>query len=87
VNALAFLAADVENGMFQRFFAATDIPVDAVLSSLPAGRMLAPVELCAAVRAVIKAFERTAVADTPQIPGGAHRRRRVPLRGSRASPH
>jgi NAD(P)-dependent dehydrogenase (short-subunit alcohol dehydrogenase family) len=70
VNALAFLAADVENGMFQRFFAATDIPVEAVLSSLPAGRMLAPAELCAAVRYLCSDDARFMCGTTLVLDGG-----------------
>jgi NAD(P)-dependent dehydrogenase (short-subunit alcohol dehydrogenase family) len=31
VNALAFLAVDVENGMFQRFFQTADVPLDQIM--------------------------------------------------------
>jgi hypothetical protein len=35
INALAFIGADVENGLFQRFLAATGLPQDQVLSAIP----------------------------------------------------
>jgi NAD(P)-dependent dehydrogenase (short-subunit alcohol dehydrogenase family) len=50
VNALAFLGADVEDGMFQRFLATTGTPVEQILGALPVGRLLRKQELCAAVR-------------------------------------
>jgi NAD(P)-dependent dehydrogenase (short-subunit alcohol dehydrogenase family) len=39
INALAFLAADVDNGMFQRFLASTGLPQEQVLSAIPIGRL------------------------------------------------
>jgi len=50
INALAFIGADVENGMFQRFLAATGLSQDQILSAIPVGRLLSAAELCAAVR-------------------------------------
>ncbi len=50
INALAFLAADVDNGTFQRFLASTGLPQEQVLSAIPIGRLLSAAELCAAVR-------------------------------------
>jgi NAD(P)-dependent dehydrogenase (short-subunit alcohol dehydrogenase family) len=50
VNALAFMAVDVENGMFQRFFETANIPLDQIMGALPVGRLCRADELCAAVR-------------------------------------
>jgi NAD(P)-dependent dehydrogenase (short-subunit alcohol dehydrogenase family) len=50
VNALAFMAVDVEDGMFQRFFETANIPLDQIMAALPAGRLCRADELCAAVR-------------------------------------
>lgn len=70
INALAFLAADVENGMFQRFFEATNVPREQVMAAIPIGRMLAPEELCAAVRFLCSDDARFVVGTTLVMDGG-----------------
>jgi NAD(P)-dependent dehydrogenase (short-subunit alcohol dehydrogenase family) len=70
VNALAFLAADVEDGMFQRFLASTGIPVAQIMSALPVGRMLRPEELCAAVRYLCSDEARFMTGTTLLLDGG-----------------
>jgi NAD(P)-dependent dehydrogenase (short-subunit alcohol dehydrogenase family) len=70
INALAFLAADVENGMFQRFFEATHLPREQVMAAIPIGRMLAPEELCAAVRFLCSDDARFVVGTTLVMDGG-----------------
>lgn len=70
VNALAFLAADVEDGMFQRFLASTGIPVAQIMSALPVGRMLRPEELCAAVRYMCSDEARFMTGTTLLLDGG-----------------
>ncbi len=70
INALAFLAADVENGMFQRFLADTGLPQEQILAAIPIGRLLAPAELCAAVRFLLSDEARFVVATTLVLDGG-----------------
>ena len=70
VNALAFLAADVEDGMFQRFLATTGIPVQQIMSALPVGRMLRQEELCAAVRYLCSDDARFVTGTTLVLDGG-----------------
>jgi NAD(P)-dependent dehydrogenase (short-subunit alcohol dehydrogenase family) len=70
VNALAFLAADVENGMFQRFFESTGMPRDQVMAAIPIGRMLRAEELCAAVRFLCSDDARFIVGTTLVLDGG-----------------
>jgi NAD(P)-dependent dehydrogenase (short-subunit alcohol dehydrogenase family) len=70
VNALAFLAADVENGMFQRFFESTDVPREQVMAAIPIGRMLRADELCAAVRFLCSDDARFVVGTTLVLDGG-----------------
>jgi NAD(P)-dependent dehydrogenase (short-subunit alcohol dehydrogenase family) len=70
INALAFLAADVDNGMFQRFFETTHVPRDQVMAAIPIGRMLAPEELCAAVRFLCSDDARFMVGATLVMDGG-----------------
>ena len=70
VNGLAFLGADVENGMFQRFFAMTGASREAVMAALPIGRMLAPAELCAAVRYLCSDDARFVCGTTLVLDGG-----------------
>jgi NAD(P)-dependent dehydrogenase (short-subunit alcohol dehydrogenase family) len=70
VNALAFLAADVENGMFQRFLADTGLPVEQILSALPVGRLLRADELCAAVRYLCSDEARFMTGTTMVLDGG-----------------
>jgi NAD(P)-dependent dehydrogenase (short-subunit alcohol dehydrogenase family) len=70
INALAFLAADVENGMFQRFFETAHIPVERIMASLPIGRLLKPEELCAAVRFLCSVDARFVVGTTLVLDGG-----------------
>jgi NAD(P)-dependent dehydrogenase (short-subunit alcohol dehydrogenase family) len=50
VNALAFMAVDVEDGMFQRFFHTANVPLDQIMAAVPASRLCRADELCAAVR-------------------------------------
>jgi NAD(P)-dependent dehydrogenase (short-subunit alcohol dehydrogenase family) len=70
INALAFLAADVDNGMFQRFLASTGLPQEQVLSAIPIGRLLSAAELCAAVRYLSSDEARFAVGTTLILDGG-----------------
>ena len=70
VNALAFLAADIEDGMFQRFLATTGIPVQQIMSALPVGRMLRQEELCAAVRYLCSDDARFVTGTTLVLDGG-----------------
>jgi NAD(P)-dependent dehydrogenase (short-subunit alcohol dehydrogenase family) len=70
INALAFLAADVEDGMFQRFLADTGLPQERILSAIPIGRLLAPAELCAAVRFLLSDEARFVVGTTLVLDGG-----------------
>lgn len=70
INALAFIGADVENGMFQRFLADTGIPEEQILAAIPAGRRLKASELCAAVRYLCSADARFMVGCTLVLDGG-----------------
>jgi NAD(P)-dependent dehydrogenase (short-subunit alcohol dehydrogenase family) len=70
INALAFLGADVENGMFQRFLADTGLPQEQILAAIPIGRLLAPAELCAAVRFLLSDEARFIVGTTLVLDGG-----------------
>jgi NAD(P)-dependent dehydrogenase (short-subunit alcohol dehydrogenase family) len=70
VNALAFLAADVEDGMFQRFFESTNVPREQVMAAIPIGRMLRADELCAAVRFLCSDDARFVVGTTLVLDGG-----------------
>jgi NAD(P)-dependent dehydrogenase (short-subunit alcohol dehydrogenase family) len=70
VNSLAFLAADVENGMFQRFFEMTDVPREQIMAAIPIGRLLAPAELCAAVRYLCSDDARFVCGTTLVLDGG-----------------
>jgi NAD(P)-dependent dehydrogenase (short-subunit alcohol dehydrogenase family) len=70
VNALAFLGADVENGMFQRFFETAHVPLEQIMTSLPIGRLLKPEELCAAVRFLCSDEARFVVGTTLVLDGG-----------------
>jgi NAD(P)-dependent dehydrogenase (short-subunit alcohol dehydrogenase family) len=70
INALAFLGADVANGMFQRFLAATGLPQDQILSAIPVGRLLSAAELCAAVRYLASEDARFMTGTTLVLDGG-----------------
>ena len=70
VNGLAFLGADVENGMFQRFFEVTGASREAVMAAIPIGRMLSPRELCAAVRYLCSDDARFVCGTTLVLDGG-----------------
>jgi NAD(P)-dependent dehydrogenase (short-subunit alcohol dehydrogenase family) len=70
INALAFLGADVEDGMFQRFLADTGLPQEQILAAIPIGRLLAPAELCAAVRFLLSDEARFVVGTTLVLDGG-----------------
>jgi NAD(P)-dependent dehydrogenase (short-subunit alcohol dehydrogenase family) len=70
INALSFLGADVENGMFQRFLADTGLPQEQILAAIPIGRLLAPAELCAAVRFLLSDEARFIVGTTLVLDGG-----------------
>jgi NAD(P)-dependent dehydrogenase (short-subunit alcohol dehydrogenase family) len=70
INALAFIGADVENGMFQRFLAATGLPQDQVLSAIPMGRLLSARELCGAVRYLASEEARFMTGTTIVLDGG-----------------
>jgi NAD(P)-dependent dehydrogenase (short-subunit alcohol dehydrogenase family) len=70
INALAFLAVDVENGMFQRFFKTADVPLDQIMASIPIGRLCRPEELCAAVRFLCSDDTRFVTGSTLLLDGG-----------------
>lgn len=70
INALAFIGADVPNGMFQRFLAQTGLPEEQVLAAIPIGRLLAADELCAAVRFLCSHEARFMVGTTLVLDGG-----------------
>jgi NAD(P)-dependent dehydrogenase (short-subunit alcohol dehydrogenase family) len=70
INALAFLAVDVENGMFQRFFETTNVPREQVMAALPIGRMCSAAELCAAVRYLCSDDSRFVTGTTLVLDGG-----------------
>ena len=70
VNAIAFIAADVPNGMFQRFFEMVDTPKEAILGAIPAQRMLPARELATAVRFLLDPDARYMVATTIVMDGG-----------------
>jgi NAD(P)-dependent dehydrogenase (short-subunit alcohol dehydrogenase family) len=70
INALAFLAVDVENGMFQRFFETTHVPREQIMAALPVGRMCSPAELCAAVRYLCSDDARFVTGTTLVLDGG-----------------
>ncbi len=70
INALAFIGADVENGMFQRFLAATGLPQEQILAAIPVGRLLRPEELAAAVRFLLSDEARFMVGTTLVMDGG-----------------
>jgi NAD(P)-dependent dehydrogenase (short-subunit alcohol dehydrogenase family) len=70
INSLAFLAADVENGMFQRFLAKTGLPQAQILASIPVGRMLSPRELAAAAWYLCSEEARFVLGTTLVLDGG-----------------
>jgi 2-hydroxycyclohexanecarboxyl-CoA dehydrogenase len=70
VNALAFLGADVENGMFQRSLGTTGIPQEQILASVPVGRLLRAEELCATVRFMCLSDVRFLTGTTLVLDGG-----------------
>lgn len=70
INALAFIAADVPDGMFQRFLATSGVPQQDIMSALPTGRMLKVDELCAAVRYLCSVEARFVVGTTMILDGG-----------------
>jgi NAD(P)-dependent dehydrogenase (short-subunit alcohol dehydrogenase family) len=70
INALAFIGADVENGMFQRFLAATGLPQSQILAAIPMGRLLSAAELCAAVRYLASEEARFMTGSTLVLDGG-----------------
>ena len=70
VNALAFIAADVPDGMFQRFVADQHVPVQPILDAIPARRMLRPDELATAVRFLLDPAARYMTASMLVMDGG-----------------
>ncbi|WP_433784095.1 SDR family NAD(P)-dependent oxidoreductase [Actinomycetospora sp. CA-101289] len=70
VNSLAFIAADVPGGMFQRFFEHVDATPEQALASIPARRMLPMPELATAVRFLLDPAARYMVATTLVMDGG-----------------
>ena len=70
INALAFMAVDVEDGMFQRFFETADIPLDQIMAALPVGRLCRADELCAAVRFLCSADAGFMTGTTLVLDGG-----------------
>lgn len=70
VNALSFIGADVEGGMFQRFVAETDVTEQEILATMPIGRLLRPEELCAAVRYLTSDEARFVVGTNFVLDGG-----------------
>ena len=70
INALAFIGADVDDGMFQRWCADTGIPAEQILAGIPIGRTLRPEELCAAVRYLTSDDARFVLGTTFVLDGG-----------------
>jgi NAD(P)-dependent dehydrogenase (short-subunit alcohol dehydrogenase family) len=70
VNSIAFMGADVENGMFQRFFETAQVSLDQIMAAVPIGRLLKPEELCAAVRFLCSDDARFVVGTTLVLDGG-----------------
>lgn len=70
VNAIAFIAADVPNGMFQRFFEMTDVSMDEIMAMIPAGRLLRGSELSAAVRHLLSEEARFHTGNVLVLDGG-----------------
>lgn len=70
INALSFIGADVEGGMFQRFVAQTDLTEEEILDTMPVGRLLRAEELCAAVRYLTSDDARFVVGTNFVLDGG-----------------
>jgi NAD(P)-dependent dehydrogenase (short-subunit alcohol dehydrogenase family) len=70
VNAIAFIAADVPNGMFQRFFETADVSMEEVMKMIPAGRLLKEQELTAAVRYLLSPDARFHTGSVLMLDGG-----------------
>jgi NAD(P)-dependent dehydrogenase (short-subunit alcohol dehydrogenase family) len=70
INAIAFLAADVENGMFQRYLATTGLPQKQILDAIPIGRLLSARELAAAAWYLCSEEARFVVGTTLILDGG-----------------
>lgn len=70
VNAIAFIAADVPNGMFQRFFETADASMDEIMKMIPAGRLLKRSELTAAVGYLLSEDARFHTGSILTIDGG-----------------
>lgn len=70
VNAVAFIGADVPNGMFQRYFASSDVPVETITSRIPAGRMLKADELGAGVAYLLSTDARFHTGQVFTLDGG-----------------
>jgi NAD(P)-dependent dehydrogenase (short-subunit alcohol dehydrogenase family) len=70
INAIAFLGADVEDGMFQRYLAATGTPQERILAAIPVGRLLSSRELAAAAWYLCSEEARFVVGTTLVLDGG-----------------
>jgi NAD(P)-dependent dehydrogenase (short-subunit alcohol dehydrogenase family) len=70
INAIAFLAADVDDGMFQRFLATTGLPEQRILASIPIGRLLSARELAAAAWYLCSEEARFVVGTVLVLDGG-----------------
>lgn len=70
INSLAFNAADVPNGMFQRYVAATGTPIEDLVSGIPARRMFTRAELFDTVRFLCSPAARYTVGTTFVVDGG-----------------